>query len=101
MDTQQLNQKFSDLEAELFLEAARGNILTYEEFIERYNKLNDEYLRDGEKIESNEISIDSDFIENALCAKKNGESLKDYAYKWCDLFTHLTVDIRFENTDEE
>ena len=101
MDRQQLNQKYSELEAELFLEAARGNILTYEEFIERYNRLNNEYIREGEEIGNNETSIDASFVENALNAKKRGESLKDYAYMWSNLFNYLTVDIKFENIDSE
>lgn len=101
MNTQQLNQKYSDLEAELFLEAARGNILTYEEFIERYNRLNDEYISEGEEIGSNETSIDASFVENALNAKEQGKSLKDYAYMWSDLFNYLTVDIKLEDVDSE
>lgn len=101
MDRQQLNQKYSDLEAELFLEAACGNILTYEEFIARYNRLNDNYLREGEKIGNYDSSIDASFVENALNAKKRGESLKDYAYMWSALFNHLTVDVKFEDIDSE
>lgn len=103
MDRQQLNQKYSDLEAELFLEAARGNILTYEEFIERYNRLNNDYLREGEEIGDCDSSIDAGFVENALNAKKRGESLKDYAYLWSNLFNHLTVDVdvKFKDVDSE
>ena len=99
MTPQQLNQKYSDLEAELFLEAARGSILTYEEFTARFRALDSNYLREAEAAGSNETSADILFIENAASAQSHGESLRDYAYRWLTIQNDLSIDIRTEEAD--
>lgn len=101
MNPQQLNQKYSDLLSELFLEAARGDILTYEEFTARFRALDSDYLREAEAVGCNDTSADPLFIENAASAQTHGESLRDYAYRWLTIQNDLSLDIRTEGADHD
>ena len=99
MTPQQLNQKYSDLLSDLFLEAARGDILTYEEFTARFRALDSDYLREAEAVGCSDTSIDPLFIENAASAQSRGESLRDYAYRWATIQNDLSINIRIEESD--
>lgn len=99
MTPQQLNQKYSDLVSDLFLEAARGDILTYEEFTARFRALDSDYLREAEAAGCSDTSADPLFLENAASAQSQGEPLRDYAYRWLTVQNDLSIDIRTEEAD--
>ena len=93
-----VNNKYSDLMAELYLDAVRGNITTYDELFSRYDTLNRAYQQEMVTVGGNETEINVLFRENAINAQKRGESVHDYAFFMCNVINTVEfLDIDMES----
>lgn len=101
MTPQQLREKYHTLETELFLEAARGNVPSYHEFILRFADLDGRFADEAKSIHSEDDSLDIDVTIKYEIAEDDGVPLREYAYRWLTENADIQLDIPAPYSDEE
>lgn len=97
-----ITQEYGKLEEQLFLSAARGEILTYDEFYDRYDRLNARYKEARKAAGFDEKELDPWFRENTKSSQQDGESLKGYAFRWFSYVNLLEFDgVEFNLPDDD
>ena len=101
MTPQQLRQKYFNLEVELFLEAARGNVPSYHEFIMRFAELDSRFAEEAKSIHSEDDSLDIDVTFQYSDAEEDGIPLREYAYRWLTENVNIQLDLPTPYSEEE